>query len=440
MIRSENFVDRLSHVLPSQNGSFTDEERFSTRVDGPRKSTKILSMFDSFFLCFFKVLIQQENVLGNQNIVIESNNNTNNIVQQFEIESKQRKSSTSIFFIFIAICFFINGISIIFSTKNYIGIDHLKSFYRNEINENQQRYKNWKNYSISSLRRFRFDVKQFEKQIFCSNSTEFQSNATTLPFDRLNRPSDLFIDDDETFYIADSKNNRIVVKKFDGKTLEIRSNRFENPTNLVVDKETNSIFICFKNDRIVERRFIDDFDRNEIFLDRINCNGLTTDNEGFLYVSVDDEVRRYAIDEPKLFNIVVDQLDSPTFLVVDSKSNLFVSDTKNDRIMKSMKNYRQNQIFIEKNHENRLTSPKGLSIDFCDRIYVVDSKNSRILRFENEKFVVVAGGKGKGDEVFQLNDPSAIFFDRFGRIHVVDSGNNRIQRFSLRKRKELVDK
>ena len=97
-----------------------------------------------------------------------------------------------------------------------------------------------------------------------------------------------------------------------------------------------------------------------------------------------------------------------------------------------MKNYRKNQISIEKNNENRLTSPKGLSIDFCDRIYVVDSKNSRILRFENEKFVVVAGGKGKGDEAFQLNDPSAIFFDRFSRIHVVDSGNNRIQRFSLR--------
>jgi sugar lactone lactonase YvrE len=177
--------------------------------------------------------------------------------------------------------------------------------------------------------------------------------------DQLNGPHGLFVDEDQTVYIADYGNHRIMGWKAGATTGEVlaggkgqgnRLDQLNGPTDVIVDRETDSLLICDRGNRRVMRwpRRPSSLRQPEIVIDNIDCWGLIMDDQGSLYVSDVEkhEVRRYDKNGDKKGTVVagghgegdnLNQLNWPTYLFVDAQSTLYVSDYNNHRVMKWMK-------------------------------------------------------------------------------------------------------
>jgi hypothetical protein len=61
-------------------------------------------------------------------------------------------------------------------------------------------------------------------------------------------------------------------------------------------------------------------------------------------------------------------------------------------------------------------------------LYVSDSKNHRMMKWikDAKERIVVAGGNGQGDCLTELSEPQRVIFDHLGQIYVADSGNHRV--------------
>ncbi|CAF4732769.1 unnamed protein product, partial [Rotaria sp. Silwood2] len=117
-------------------------------------------------------------------------------------------------------------------------------------------------------------------------------------------PLGLYIDDDQTIYVADQRNHRIVEWKPGATNGTVvageneqgsEAHQLYDPYDVIIDKESDSLIIstCINN-RVIRwpRR---NGTRGETIISNIPCNGLTMDENGFLYVvhSEKNAVRRY---------------------------------------------------------------------------------------------------------------------------------------------------
>ena len=120
------------------------------------------------------------------------------------------------------------------------------------------------------------------------------------------------------------------------------------PTDVLIDKETNSLFIADGgNGRIVRWLRRERTTQDEVIIDNIDRYGLTMDHQRYLYVSDTEkhEVRRYTIGDKN--GIVttdgngqgnqLNQLNCSTYLFVDEKRAVYVSDFDNQSSRYEMK-------------------------------------------------------------------------------------------------------
>ena len=78
----------------------------------------------------------------------------------------------------------------------------------------------------------------------------------------------------------------------------------------------------------------------------------------------------------------------------------------------------------------QLDAPTGLDFDADDNLYVVDSRNDRVQVFTTDGDLV--GGWGEsGDGPGQFRRPWGVHVDRDGDVLVADWGNDRVQKFTL---------
>jgi NHL repeat-containing protein len=149
------------------------------------------------------------------------------------------------------------------------------------------------------------------------------------------------------------------------------------------------------------------------------------------------------------------QFNYPMSVDVDSTGNVFVADSQNDRIQvfrlvnpcppKSIQ-IAPGVCFIKKWGSNgygkgQFAVPQGVTVDSKDNVFVADTGNQRIQVFRfghlcpstpvvpGVCFIKMWGshGTGKGEFIF----PSGTAVDSKGNIFVVDYGNHRIQTFRL---------
>ncbi|CAF4437910.1 unnamed protein product, partial [Didymodactylos carnosus] len=259
---------------------------------------------------------------------------------------------------------------------------------------------------------------------------------------QLSNPCGLYVDDDDqTIYIADRANHRIVEWKWGATSGQVvaggngqgnESHQLSNPLDVIVDKERDSLIICDSSNRRVVRWPRRNGTSGETIISNINCGGLTMDGNGSLYV-VDNgkrEVRRYRRGESQ--GIVVaggngsgnrlDQLSCPQYLFVDRDHSVYVSDLGNDRVMKWVEGAKQGIIVAgdqeEGNGFTRLPCPEGVVVDQLGTVYVADAVNGRIMRWPKgvTKGSVIVGGNGGGGQSNQLNVPIGLSFDRHGNM------------------------
>jgi sugar lactone lactonase YvrE len=269
---------------------------------------------------------------------------------------------------------------------------------------------------------------------------------------QLSDPCGLYVDDDQTAYVADQLNHRIVEWKWGAPSGQVAAggngqgsgaHQLSYPQDVIVDKERDSLIICDHLNKRVVRWPRRNGTSGETIISNISCWGLTTDENGSLYVTdvVKHEVRRYRRGESEGTVVAggnrLDQLFNPHYVFVDRDHSVYVSDCGNHRVMKWVEGAKQGIVVAggqgEGNGLTQLSYPEGIVVDQLGTVYVVDRGNARIMGWVKgaTQGSVIVGGNGGGGQSNQLNLPRGLSFDRHGNIYVVDRGNHRIQKFNI---------
>ncbi|CAF2613387.1 unnamed protein product [Rotaria sp. Silwood2] len=274
--------------------------------------------------------------------------------------------------------------------------------------------------------------------------------------DQLNNPWGLFVDDEQTIYVADPNNHRIMEWKIDAINGQVVAggngqgsgdHQLSYPYDVIVDKDTDCLIICDGWNKRVIRWPRQNGTNGEIIIFNITCVALTMDENGSLYV-VDKEkheVRRYRRGESQGTVVAggngngnrFDQLNEPTYVFVDRDYSVYVSDWNNHRVIKWLKDARQGIVVAgdqgRGNNYTQFSYPRGIVADQLGTVYVADAGNDRIMRWPKgaTQGNIIVGGNGQGGKSNQLNWPFGLSFDRYGNLYVVDRYNNRIQKFSI---------
>ncbi|CAF1366997.1 unnamed protein product [Rotaria sordida] len=295
-------------------------------------------------------------------------------------------------------------------------------------------------------------------------NARWQQNGLTVAGDnrqgnginQLSNPFGLYVDDDQTIYVADRWNHRVVEWKRGATSGQVvaggngegsGAHQLSEPLDVIVDKQTDSLIICDRSNTRVVRWSRRNRTSGETIISNIYCVGLAMDENGSLYV-VDyrrAEVRLYRRGESQGIVIAggnesgnrLDQLSIPQYVFVDRNHSVYVTDWRNHRVMKWMKGAKQGTVVAggkgEENGLIQLSDPQGVIVDQLGTIYVADDGNDRITRWPKgaTKGSVIIGGNGRGGQSNQLNGPVGLSFDQHGNLYVVDSGNHRVQKFNI---------
>ncbi|CAM2705213.1 unnamed protein product [Rotaria socialis] len=273
---------------------------------------------------------------------------------------------------------------------------------------------------------------------------------------QLSNPWGLYVDDDQTVYITDSGNHRIVERKSCATNGQVvaggneegsEAHQLSYPRDVIVDKERDSLIICDRSNQRVVRWSRRNGTSRETIISNVTCVGLTMDENGSLYVVNvgNNEVRRYRRGESQGTVVAggngrgkrLDQLFSPYYVFVDPDHSVYVSDWGNYRAMKWMEGAKEGIVVADGegkvNGLTQLSHPRGVVVDQLGTVYVADRVNHRIMRWPKgatERSVIV-GGNGEGGQSNQLNGPFGLSFDRYGNLYVVDKENHRVQKFNI---------
>ncbi|CAF0818640.1 unnamed protein product [Adineta steineri] len=267
-------------------------------------------------------------------------------------------------------------------------------------------------------------------------------------------PEGIFIDDEKSIYVADSKNHRIVKWKLNSNKGEIiaggngrgnQNNQLNYPINIIFDKENNSFIISDYGNRRIIRYFDQNQINQQIIISHIKCFGLTIDKNGLIYVCdyVNNEVRRWKQGDYEGELVAggnrqrnrLKKLNQPMFIFIDEYDSLYISDQNNHRVMRWKKGAKEGEVVAGGNGEGvslkQLSYPGDVFVDHLGQIYVADCWNHRIMRWcEGDKEgELVVGGNGLGNQSNQLNHPACLSFDSEENLYVVDQYNHRIQKY-----------
>jgi sugar lactone lactonase YvrE len=266
----------------------------------------------------------------------------------------------------------------------------------------------------------------------------------------------LYVDDDQTVYVADEADHRIVEWKSGATSGQAvaggngqgnGAHQLSGPRDVIVDKERDSLIICdWLNARVVRwpRR---NGTSGETIISNIYCRGLTMDESGSLYVTdvEKDEVRLYRRGESEGTVVAggngdgnrLDQLSDPQYVFVDRDHSVYVSDYYNHRVMKWVEGAKQGIVVVGNqgrgNGLSQLANPFGVVVDQLGTVYVADGVNHRIMRWVKgaTQGTVIVGRNGRGGQSNQLNMPFGLTFDRHGNLYVADLENARVQKFNI---------
>ena len=274
--------------------------------------------------------------------------------------------------------------------------------------------------------------------------------------------------DNNTLYIADTGNNRVVVVR-PGSTnataiigsLGNASNQLSSPTDVFVT--STSIYILDTLNYRVQRCSRNGSNGTTvagITSSAGNSSSTTTfgvsygiyvDKYGYLYVSdqSNHRVLRFAPGSSSGDNGVVVagtgsngsapwELNAPSKVFVDEIGAMYIADTNNHRVQKwsygACSGVTVAGTGTSGTGAGQLNFPVAVVIDSNQFMYIADQSNHRIQRWapggcSGECLVGCSGTSGSGSNL--LSSPQSLAFDNQGALYVSDGGNHRLQRFLL---------
>ncbi len=280
----------------------------------------------------------------------------------------------------------------------------------------------------------------------------------------LNAPRSLAFARDGTFYVADSRNHRIlhldsqghILHEWgsfaDGINIPVAPGTFNEPWGVAVGLD-GSVYVADTWNHRIQKftaagRFIKTwgtFGQGETPESFYGPRGLAVDAQGRLYVTDTGNKRVVVFDADGNYltqfggaGFQPGQFDEPVGIAVDRNGYVYVADTWNQRV----------QVFLPVDVENILTfTPEKqwdvygwfgqslenkpfLAVNDDRHVFITDPEGYRVIEFDREGAVVRAWGD-YGNTPMNFGLPSGIAVDAEGRIWVTDSAFNRILRFTL---------
>ena len=226
----------------------------------------------------------------------------------------------------------------------------------------------------------------------------------------------------------------------------ILSENLTNPSSIFVTTDGDVyVYSSLFNDRI--EKWTSNATEGELVLNVVGaCTGLFIDSQDSIYCSLvsHHSVVKTKVDNDSMKLIIVagtgcpgpisDMLNHPHGIFVDFNFNLYVADTFNDRIELFVSKQLDaiTVVGLEASIPFRLRRPTGIVLDADNYVFVVDSNNHRIIRSLPDGFQCLVGCSGKsGATMSHLHKPQTMAFDRGGNIFATDSQNHRVQKFAL---------
>jgi predicted membrane-bound mannosyltransferase/DNA-binding beta-propeller fold protein YncE len=263
---------------------------------------------------------------------------------------------------------------------------------------------------------------------------------------------------DGTFYVADSRNNRVEHFAADGtflhawgtyanaETGDAPIGTFYEPWGIAVAPD-GSVYVTDTWNHRVEKFSADGkaltmwghFGQAETPDAFWGPRGIVVDSEGRVYVADTGNKRIVIFDSEGQYlsqfgsaGILPGQFDEPVGLALDSDGVLYVADTWNQRVQvfSSFDEglYPLRQWDIAGWYGESLDNKPFLAVDAEKHVYVTDPEGFRVLEFSADgTFLHTWGTYGDGMEGFGL--ASGIAVDAEGNIWVTDAGNDRVMKF-----------
>ena len=227
--------------------------------------------------------------------------------------------------------------------------------------------------------------------------------------------------------IPDSISPNIQTARLKGSFVESQSGGLEAPMGITFGPDGN-LYVTDGNSDTIKRY---DGTTKEYLGDFVpeNSNGL----EGPYYLLFDEDilyVSSFLTDSVKRYDIVGDPLDdalspglntlrNPTGLAIDSKKNLYVSNSAEDNIIILNKTTDRTYFFVETS-DNLVSNPNDLAIDQNDNLYVASTGSDEVLKFNK---------KGELQQTYSddlLKQPTGIALDTSNNVLYVVSNANPI--------------
>ncbi|CAF1217815.1 unnamed protein product [Adineta ricciae] len=268
--------------------------------------------------------------------------------------------------------------------------------------------------------------------------------------EQLDEPSGLYLDENDTIYVADRDNNRIMmwqqnttigqwVAGLKNNGNDTQQVRLYMPEDIVVDKNGTIYITDAGNYRVV--RWNSGEDDGEVLVDHIQAVGVAQDNQGFIYISeyANGQVTKWNFNNEEFDGeIVAKNLGHTNLIFIDQDRSIYSVGLLANRILKTVEGNDEPIVIVGQyspldNRLDQLNRPSGVHVDKQGSIYVADKENHRIMRWLKDATngTLIAGGNGGGSASDQLHYPSDVFLDREGNLYVTDTWNDRVQKFLI---------
>jgi DNA-binding beta-propeller fold protein YncE len=261
----------------------------------------------------------------------------------------------------------------------------------------------------------------------------------------LYRPTGIAIDFQGNIFIADTGNDRVVKCDGEGRFLKETGGfgrgggEFNRPTYVATDNGLNVYVVDAQNKRIQR------LDQNLNFISVIGIEeeddfsglglpeGIALTPSGEIVIS-DAEgdllIELSGFSEYKTsyggFGEMEGGLRDPLGIFVDRNGDIYVADSRNDRVAV----FDQFGNFLRSLGEKVLSNPGGVAVGQDKSVYVANTGGNSLVVFGPEGDLVAEYGKLE-QGMMSLSGPADLDFDKGGKLFLVDSGNDRILVFEV---------
>ena len=231
---------------------------------------------------------------------------------------------------------------------------------------------------------------------------------TLLQVEPVAHPVGLSLDAEEQLYVVEQAKRQIAVfDRAGNKVRSITHPDIERPNGIAIDRSRNRIYLV-------------DTGRSE-------SASTTRKGHNVKVFSLDGQLIKTLGSrgaEPGQFLF-------PTYVTLDARGNIYVTDTLNGRVQQFDPEGTYLQSFGQRgNAWGMFDKPKGVAVDSFGNLYVTDSGWSNVQIF-NQKGEVLLFFGGRGPIPGMLKNPTDISIDAMNRIYVADFIHHRINVYQL---------